>query len=368
YRARDARLARDVALKVLPPQYSGDDDRRHRFVREAQAVAALSHPNILALHDVGSEEDLSYAVFELVEGETLRRRLEKGPVPLRKAVEWGGQICRGLDAAHHRGIVHRDLKPENLAFAADGSIKILDFGLARFVSADETPAAAESKTVTTAGAPLGTVGYMSPEQARGQKTDARADIFSVGAILYEMVTGRRAFDGATPADTISAILHQDPPEMTTDREPVPGGLERIVRRCLEKSPDDRFQTARDLAFALESLSGSMPTERPAVTRAAFPWLVAGAFLVAASASAIFLWTARATPRLPDFKQLTFRRGMVLDARFTADGHTVAYSAIFDGNPAETFAMRLDQPEALALGLPPSRLVGLSTTGEMAVIL
>ncbi len=298
YRARDTRLGRDVALKILPTEYSLDGDRRRRFAREARAVAALSHPNILALHDVGSEDGVSYVVFEMLAGETLRHWLERGPVPTRKAVEWGVQICRGLTAAHACGIVHRDLKPENLAFAGDGTIRILDFGLARINEpADATGGeTAETRTTTGAGILLGTAGYMAPEQARGRPADARSDIFSVGAILYEMVSGRRAFDGATNADTIAAVLHHDPPEMASSRsEAVPGGLERIVRRCLEKEPDDRFQTARDLAFALESLSGSAPKGAlPATTSSRRQWVLAdaAALVLAAMATGALLWASR----------------------------------------------------------------------------
>src|SRR5262245_13357876 len=262
YRARDPRLDREVALEVAPRGHSSDPDRLRRFRREAKALAALSHPNILAVHDADWSDGTAYAVFELLEGETLRQRLDRGPLPARKVVAWGAQICRGLGAAHARGIVHRDLKPENLAFAADGSIKILDFGLARFADApgETGPRPKEGSTATQAGVVLGTSGYMSPEQARGLPPDARSDLFAVGAILYEMLAGRRAFEGPTAADTISDVLHRDPPAATAGPEPVPVCLERIVRRCLEKDPDDRFQTARDLAFALESLCGSAGSE------------------------------------------------------------------------------------------------------------
>jgi eukaryotic-like serine/threonine-protein kinase len=282
YRARDSRLGREVALKVLPPEHSSDPDRRLRFRREAQALAALSHPNILALHDADSSDGTAYASFELLEGETLREKLERGPVRARKVAEWGAQVCRGLAAAHARGIVHRDLKPENLAFAADGSIKILDFGLARWTEAGDgaAPETNGPRTATQAGALLGTAGYMSPEQVRGRPADARSDLWSVGAVLYEMLTGRRAFEGPTAADTISAVLHRDPPETTSGSEPVPSGLERIVRRCLEKEPDDRFQTARDLGFALERLSGSSVSSSSspaaAVPAPRRPWILAGA--------------------------------------------------------------------------------------------
>ncbi len=370
YRARDTRLGREVALKVLPPEHAGDPERQRRFEREARAVAALSHPNILALHDAGAEDGTSYAVFELLEGETLRARLERGPLPVRKVVELAVQVCRGLAAAHTRGIVHRDLKPENLALTDDGRIKILDFGLARLAeAAGATAEGAEMRTATAPGLMLGTVGYMSPEQVRGQPADARSDIFSLGATVYEMVTGRRAFAAATPADTISSILHRDPAEMASGLEPVPDGLLRIVRRCLEKEPDDRFQTARDLAFALESFSGSVtPPAAPAPPR--WTWILAagGALMMAALGIGAFVWFSRPSLPVPVLKLLTFRRGMVLDARFTADGNTVAYSALFDGNPAETYSVRLDRPEALRLDLPPARLVGLSSSGELALIL
>jgi eukaryotic-like serine/threonine-protein kinase len=297
YRARDPRLGRDVALKVLPREHSGDPDRLRRFRREAQVLAALSHPNILALHDAGSSDGTAYAIFELLEDETLRQKLDRGPVAPRKVVEWGAQICRGLAAAHVRGIVHCDLKPENLAFAADGSIKILDFGLARLTDTAHQ-AGLETKTTRTAtqaGVVLGTAGYMSPEQARGRLPDARSDLFAVGAMLYEMITGRRAFDGPTAADTISAVLHRDPPEATRGSEPVPAGLERIVRRCLEKDPDDRFQTARDLGFALERLSGSSASwvPVPVVSESRRPWTRAGvAAVLAALATGALLWPSR----------------------------------------------------------------------------
>jgi serine/threonine protein kinase len=287
YRARDSRLGRHVALKVLPREHAGDPRRRRRFRREARALAALSHPNILALYDAGRSDGTAYACFELLEGETLREKLERGPLSPRRVSEWGTAVCRGLAAAHARGIVHRDLKPENLALTADGSIKILDFGLARFAGSDaEGAAPRRTRTATEPGVLLGTPGYMSPEQVRGQPADARSDLFSVGAVLYEMLTGRRAFEGATAADTISAVLLRDPPEAATGGVSVPPELERVVRRCLEKEPDDRFQTARDLAFALESLSGG--TVGPSS-----PWLLAGgAALLAAAATGTLLRALR----------------------------------------------------------------------------
>jgi serine/threonine protein kinase len=295
YRARDPRLRRDVALKVLPDDASADRERLHRFQREARAVASLNHPHILAVHDVGSDNGVDYVVFELLEGQTLRRRLESGPLPARKVVDYGVQVCRGLAAAHERGIVHRDLKPENLFLTAGGQVKILDFGLAKLsgpaADQDELPRAGTRTAVTEAGRVMGTVGYMSPEQAAGQRADARSDLFALGAVLYEMLSGRRAFAGNTPMDTLAAVLHGDPREIETDG--VPPGLERVVRRCLEKEPGERFQSAHDLGLALETLSDAAPpTPSSKRRRSAFLKSMAGvlaALGVLAGAGAWWLW-------------------------------------------------------------------------------
>jgi serine/threonine-protein kinase len=257
YRARDTRLERTVAIKVLPSRLASDPDALARFEREARAVAALSHPNILAIHDFGTDRGVAYAVTELLEGKTLRERIEAGPLPARKAIEYAAQAARGLAAAHDKGIVHRDLKPENVFVTNDGRVKILDFGLARLGAPElsGTPIT-EARTATVATEPgvvMGTVGYMSPEQVRGHVTDHRSDVFSFGAVLYEMLTGRRAFHGDSAADTMSAVLNQEP-ELARTVPLIAPGLEHIVRRCLEKAPGERFQSAHDLAFALSSLS------------------------------------------------------------------------------------------------------------------
>jgi serine/threonine protein kinase len=376
YRARDTRLDRDVALKVLPAERSGDPDRLRRFEQEARAVAALNHPNILAVHDVGSEAGAPYVVFELLQGQTLRRRLQQGSLPVRKAIEHAMQICRGLAAAHANGILHRDLKPENLFLTSDGQVKILDFGLAKLSEAAEGTGLdeAEGPTATAPRVLLGTVGYMSPEQVRGLRLDSRSDLFSLGAILYEMLSGKRAFEGETSADALSAILHRDPPELVSGGERLPSGIERVVRRCLEKDAEERFQTARDLGFALEAVSGS--TQADARLVASTPswrrwrWIGAAALLLLAFVAGASLWGSRRASRpLPTYKQLTFRRGAVLDdARFTADGNTVVYSALWDGNPPETFTTRLDTPVSRSLGLPPARLLSVSSQGELAILL
>ena len=254
YRARDTRLNRDVALKVLPPLTAGSPQAFARFEREAQAVAALSHPNILAVHDFGRTDTASYVVFELLEGASLRQRLEAGPLPVRKAIDYARQVADGLAAAHSKGIAHRDIKPDNLFVTDDGRVKILDFGLAQTAPAGSavTEQTVTQAPITDAGTVLGTVGYMAPEQVRGQAVDHRADLFALGCVLYEMCTGQRAFKGATPADTITAVLSSDPPELTLSGQSTPPALDRIVRRCLEKEPTERFQSARDLSFALDA--------------------------------------------------------------------------------------------------------------------
>jgi TolB-like protein/Tfp pilus assembly protein PilF len=258
YRARDGRLERDVAVKVLPERVAADPGALARFEREAKAVAALSHPNILAIHDVGRESSTSYAVMELLEGATLREHLAGGTVGPRKAVEYALEIAQGLAAAHDKGIVHRDVKPENIFITRDGRVKILDFGLARMSERPGPGDASQAPTgagATEPGTVLGTVGYMSPEQVRGKEADNRSDIFSFGVVFYEMLTGRRAFRGNSQVETLNAILTEEPTELSAAGRDVPAGLERIVRRCLEKDPGHRFQDARDLGFAIEAVSG-----------------------------------------------------------------------------------------------------------------
>jgi len=268
YRARDARLGRDVAVKVLHAGMSTDADRLRRFEQEARAAAALNHPNILAVHDLGSYEQAPYIVSELLEGRSLRELLRGGPVPSRKAIDYAIQLASGLAAAHEKGIVHRDLKPENVFITADARVKILDFGLAKLIE-PEFPAAPGSGVTTAApetlpGAVLGTIGYMAPEQVRGLSSDQRADIFAFGAILYEMLCGHRAFRGDTAADTMMVILRDDPADLSAADTNVPPLLVRIVDRCLEKSASARFQSASDVAFALSAVSAvNAPVAAPA---------------------------------------------------------------------------------------------------------
>ncbi len=279
YRARDPRLGRDVAIKVLPEHLSRDPHALARFEREARAVAALSHPNILAIFDVGSDHGITYAVTELLEGETLRSHLERGALSWRRTAEIGAAVADGLSAAHSKGIIHRDLKPENIFLTADGRTKVLDFGLARWKPATSTEGETAAATETEAGTMMGTVGYMSPEQVRGTTADAPSDIFSLGCVLYEMIAGRRAFARETAAQTMTAILEQHPPALDSAAQ-IPKELNRVVARCLEKNPLERIQSARDLSLALRDLTSGSGQYRGAAVRPR-RWLAAAASMAIA---------------------------------------------------------------------------------------
>ena len=375
YRARDSRLKREVAIKVLPQALSLDADRLRRFEQEALATAALNHPNILAVFDIGTNEGSPYVVSELLEGETLRERVRTGPIAVRKALDYALQIAHGLAAAHEKGIIHRDLKPENLFITKDGRVKILDFGLAKLTQADSgshtsLPTATHG---TEAGVVLGTAGYMSPEQVRGKALDPRSDIFSFGAILYEMLSGKRAFHGDTPADTMSAILKEDPPELNETNRTVSPALERIVQHCLEKNPEARFHSASDIAFDLEHLSGiSGSTAKVAPIedvrpRRGLPVALAGGLGVALVILGLGWWLGRATSQAPlaEYQQITFRTGSIGNARFTPDGGVV-YSAAWDGGDNQLYLSRTDDPGARDLGLKNAELLSISKGGELAI--
>jgi len=375
YRARDLKLSRDVAIKVLPEATAANPQALSRFHNEARAVAALSHSNILAIHDFGNEAGVAFAVMELLEGESLRKRLDRGPIPLRRAAEIARGIAQGLAAAHQKGIVHRDLKPENLFLTKDGAVKILDFGLARPMprlgAADSTLTAR-----TEPGALLGTVGYMSPEQVRGEPADERSDIFSFGTVLYEMFSGLRAFKGDTSVETMNAILREEPPPLSESGRPVPPALERLVGHCLEKEPGDRFQSARDLAFDLGNLSteSSAPGGAPSLA-ARRRWARILAFIVSATALvAAGVWAgARFGPKRhstdsPTIRRLTFRRGLLQAARFAPDGRTVIYGAEWEGKPTELFSVRTDTLESHSLGSESAGLASVSHQGELAILI
>jgi len=311
YRARDTRLGREVAVKILPQYLAEDADRSQRFEQEARVLSALNHPNLLAIYDVGVQDGVHYLVSELLDGLTLRQRLSEGALPQRKTVEYGVQIAKGLAAAHDKGVVHRDLKPANLFVTKDGRAKILDFGLAKMADA-AAPVETSAPTLnggTDPGVVMGTVGYMSPEQVRGQHADHRSDIFAFGAVLYEMLSGKRAFHKPTSAETMAAIMNEDPPAITQAGQTVSPALQRVVQRCLEKSPEQRFQSASDLAFALEALSdsGSAATSSmtPAESRRRRARVIAARIAVAILAAvAVWQWQAPAVPVVESATQLT----------------------------------------------------------------
>ncbi len=375
YRARDTRLNREVAVKVLPPSLAHEADRLRRFKLEAQSTGALNHPNILAIYDIGAHDGTPYIVSELLEGESLRERLRGGKLSVSRALDYARQLASGLAAAHAKGITHRDIKPENLFVTKEGRLKILDFGLAK-VAQPHTLDSDSTKTETvgmetTPGAVLGTVSYMSPEQVRGQAADHRSDIFSFGCVLYEMLSGERPFGGETAADTMSAILKEDPPELSTKGAQVAPALDRLVRHCLEKDPDERFQSTRDLAFGLESLSQTSqgPTGQPvAVVKERRGWLkwAAAACAVVFLAAAFLAGRQSAAPPEKNYRRLTFRRGYVPSARFAPDGNTVVYSAIWENEPSELFSARLDSPESRPLGFPGAALLAVSSSSELAL--
>jgi Tol biopolymer transport system component len=378
YRARDTRLNRDVAIKILPASFSADPDRLQRFAQESRAAAALNHPNILSIFDIGEDRGTPFVVSELLEGETLRERLRNGPLSsTRKAIEYAQQIARGLAAAHEKGIVHRDLKPENLFITQDGRVKILDFGLAKFTRPEmEDNDAPTMQVATEAGMVMGTAGYMSPEQVRGKPADARSDIFAFGAILYEMLSGKRAFHGDSTADTMSAILKDDPPDLSETNRNISPALERMVLHCLEKNPAERFQSARDVAFNLEALTDvststrgglrALPEEKKA-PRWLIP-LIAGLLVVVSWAGVYRYARHGVTTSNPTFHEITFRNGDIWEARFAPDGQTIVYGAAWDGRPAELFSTRFDSTDSRSIGLPSAQIFSISSKGEMAIAL
>jgi len=351
YRALDTRLGREVAVKILPESFARDGDRLHRFEQEARAVAALNHPNILALFDIGEYNGSRFLVSELLDGETLRSVLDRGPVPQRKAIDYGVQLAHGLASAHEKGIVHRDVKPENIFVSRDGRIKILDFGLAKLAQKSAAASAdADGMTLTSShtavGLVMGTAGYMAPEQVRGETADARTDIFALGAVLYEMFSGQRAFRRDTPAETMTAILKEEPPEFSVSDHPISPAVDRIVRRCLEKSPEQRFQSARDLSFALSALSGTTSGSALRLDKSTrkFPVLIWGAIAaVAIVASVATGFFARGSA--PE-KRMQFAipvQGEVSHMAVSPDGSMLAFVSPDDKSGIPTIFLLSDLP-------------------------
>jgi len=422
YRAKDTRLGRDVAVKILTALTLSDQERVQRFEQEARATGMLNHPNLLTIYDVGNEAGTAYIVSELLEGETLRERLERGPLATRRAVDAALQVANGLAAAHEKGVIHRDLKPDNIFLTRDGRAKILDFGIAK-LSAKSDDGGLFQQAATEPGMVLGTVGYMSPEQVRGEKVDTRSDIFAFGAILYEMLTGNRAFKRSSSIETLGAILKEDPPDLTEALPNIPPSLERLTRRCMEKDRELRFQSARDLAFNLETMaavstpgtfsnvpnpsaqSSTMrmqpdPSRRTSATairpvtsampstirtartatmnvpkpRRVSPFLLTLLFIVAIAGAAWGGWyfaTNRMKEEAPPevvFHRMTFRRGEVRSARFGPDGDSIVYSAVWDGNPSEVFVANRQSPEARPLGVKDADVLAVSKSTELAVLL
>ena len=384
YRARDERLKRDVAIKVLPPELASDPERRGRFEREARAASGLSHPNILTIYDIGSVDHTVYIAMELVEGGTLKDVVASGPVPVKKLLEVSVQIAEGLSAAHAAGIVHRDLKPQNVMVSKHGFVKILDFGLAKLVTPEDQEVSGlktAAGDATRPGMVMGTVGYMSPEQASGRPIDFRSDQFSFGSIVYEMATGKRAFERTTSAETLTAIIREEPAPVAQLNPRIPSPVRWLVERCLQKDPEDRFGTTKDLARDLADVrdhlseaSISSTTDNSAAAAAAvragrpiWPWLLGAVVLAAAVGIGAFTAGKKSgvtTP--PSFRELTFQRGDIFSARFAPDGQTIIYSAAWEGRPVEIFVSRLESPEARPFGLVGADVLAISSSGEMAV--
>src|SRR5262249_36382094 len=378
YRARDERLRRDVAIKVLPASFANDADRLRRFEQEAHATSALNHPNILTIYDIGTHEGAPFIVAELLEGTELRAQLDPGALPVLRALEYAQQITQGLAAAHEKGIVHRDLKPENLFVTKDGRVKILDFGLAKLrppQSGVVDTGAPTQKQLTDPGVVMGTVGYMSPEQVRGQETDHRSDIFVFGAILYEMLSGQRAFRGASAIEIMNAILKEEPPELGETNTKISPRLEKIVRRCLEKQPERRFQSASDLGFALEASSAPSGSRLetaplPAVTenvsasylrkRERLAWIVAATLLLGMLGFAWAYFTRHPATDARVFKTsiLPPEKSSFGQIAVSPDGRYLAFTAATGGNvqlwvrpPASPAA---SPPAATPGAMPPFR--------------
>ena len=428
YRARDGRLGREVAIKILPASLANDQDRLRRFEQEAQAVAALNHPNILTVFDVGtaplvhatggsggatgvlspppaspgvppltgSSMESPYIVSELLEGGSLREKLASGgAMRERKAIEYAIQIARGLATAHERGIVHRDIKPDNVFITNDGRVKILDFGLAKLTQAEpaqsdlDATLGATGNRGTQIGVVMGTLGYMSPEQVRGKVADARSDIFSFGAVVYEMLSGKRAFRGDTSADLMSAILNHEPPELTATNTEISPTVDRIVHHCMEKDPQQRFQSAGDIAFQLNELSAlrsssgaqavaaadaeaaSQAAARSAAPAKSSVGKIAAAVLLALAVGAAAAWFAartmfRSTP--PSFQQVTFLEGFIESSRFLPDGHSFLCAAKLSSDTQRMLYIgSVDTPGLRALNIPADQIESVSPTGEALVI-
>jgi eukaryotic-like serine/threonine-protein kinase len=377
YRARDTRLGRDVALKLMSEAANGDAPMLSRFEQEARLAGSLNHPNVLVVFDVGRHDGAPYLVTELLHGETLRHRTGKGPIPLDTALDWAAQVARGLAAAHAQGVIHRDVKPENVFLTRAGHVKLLDFGIAKLTETPRGPwvnqvldSTATGSEVTVEGQVVGTPSYMSPEQVRGEPVDARTDLFSLGAVLYEMVSGQRAFRGSTPVEIKYAILHTEPAALSAR---LPLAVTQLIRHCLEKDRDKRFQSATDLAFHLDAMrtpSGSILASQPSARR--FPWRWLWPLVPLALAVGVVLairnHPAPRPQEPPSIRRLTFRTGMVTSARFAPDARTVLFSASWNGERERLYSTTTSNPDYNPVGVDDARLAAVSPSGELAVLL
>ena len=384
YRARDTRLERSIALKILPASDKFDPDRRGRLAQEARAASALNHPNIITIYDIGSDGPdsgrVDFIAMEFVQGKTLDKLIGRRGLRLSEALKYAVQIADAIAAAHANGIVHRDLKPANLMVTDQGLIKVLDFGLAKVPLAQNANAFAATESVhlapdpvTEAGAILGTVAYMSPEQAEGKPVDARSDIFSFGSVLYEMMTGSRPFTGDSKLSVLATILQKDPPSLGDFPQAPPHELEKIIDRCLQKDPKERWQSMADVKIALQDLLNDVETNRLApgsvaasARRPRWFWPAIAALVIAAAAATYFATRPHIEPI--SYQRLTFRRGDIFSARFSPDGQTIIYSAEWDGAPSETFSTIAGSRESRSLNLPVGKILAISSTGEMAILL
>jgi Tol biopolymer transport system component len=385
YRARDSRLGREVALKVLTEETSGDTERLQRLEQEARAASSLDHPNLVVVHDIGEARlpdratPVRYLVMELLTGEVLSSLLANGPLKLRSFLDLAVQLADGLAAAHEAGLVHRDLKPSNIVVSSEGHVKILDFGLAKIVAPHGGESSAPTgDSLTLPGEVLGTVGYMSPEQVRGEPATAASDQFSLGCVFYQMLTGRRPFRRPSRAETLSAVLRDDPPPIAEANPAVPAPVCWVVERCLAKNPRARYVSTRDLAGELATLREHASDLSSGAFRAArsrrsvrVSWLGAAAALAVAGGGLVgvsLLVRHPAQPEPPYFHRLTWQRGTVESARFAPDGQTVLFSAAWDGKPPAIYIKRPDSPDAVALDLPSAMLLAISRSGEVEILL
>jgi serine/threonine protein kinase len=375
YKARDTRLDRIVAIKVLPAHLADRADLRERFEREAKTIASLNHPHICTLYDTGHQDGLDFLVMEYIEGETLAQRLVKGSLPIQQVLQYAIEIADALDKAHRKGITHRDLKPGNIMLTKSGT-KLLDFGLAK-LRQDSNSAAPFSELATiqvgetAEGTILGTLQYMAPEQVEGRPVDSRTDIFAFGAVVYEMTTGKKAFEGRSQASLIAKILEIDPPPISSIQPMTPAALDRVVKRCLAKDPDERWQTARDLEVELKwiaegssQITPRAATPAPKMAARIVPWGIAALFALALGG---LLFLGKSGKPDPQYTTVTYREGILEAARFSHDGQTIVYSGEWEGNPRQIAMYRVGSPESRDLGIPSATVASVSSSDQLAVL-